>query len=117
MRFYNLTWDANACGIPATYFSLYYRREVLDREGNMLSDYTGEEVVDGGDIVESYITDTEYFVTLLGHGNTFALVAHNGDEKSAPKILAKNIDASATAVWKDGKFIFVYGDDTENGDA
>jgi hypothetical protein len=94
MKMYNLTWDANACGIPATYFSIHFRREVVDRFGNQKTDYSAEDVVNGGEVLEPYYLDTEYFVTLFGQGNTFALVAHNDTESSAPKILAKNINGS-----------------------
>jgi hypothetical protein len=115
MKFYKLTWDPHACGIPATYFTLYHSREVIDREGNQLSDYTAEEVIQEAVNGWGYVFDTEHYVTIFGKGNTFAVVAHNGTDKSAPQIIAKNLGDSATVVLENGEYIFKYEDNTENG--
>lgn len=88
-----LEWDPNPCALVPNNFSLFWRREHIGRDGVNHTNYTATEIVLGGELLEYDLKEPWYIHLAVGKGNSYAVVAHNGEKSSQPAIVASNVDA------------------------
>lgn len=102
-----LEWTPSPCGGTPSYYSLYWRRESVGVDGNSLTNYSAEEIVSGGVLLDTLITKNFYIHLTNGSGNSYAIVSHKDEKTSRPVILASNVEVLTEAVEDGGSYFFV----------
>jgi hypothetical protein len=103
----HLKWETNPCGKQPDYYALFWRREFIDDAGINQSNYSAKEIVLGGQLLATGLTETSYIHLAIGRGNSYAVIAHSGDDISQPAIVASNIDANTETAIIDGEATWV----------